>query len=357
MDRNITEVFSELGRRLEKAFGETVGDVARAARNIARDMLAPEALAEWLVLYPALPVSEPRNVLIIMAGNIPFVGMHDLVCVLAAGHRAIVKPSHKDFTPMSWVVSQLLDIAPWLPVSLMTDDSPAPDAVIAMGGDDAVAAIGQRWAGVPMLLRGNRSSLAVLSGDESRQELEGLADDVLLYSGLGCRNVSLVFVPRDYDFVPLQNIISQRENTIQLKYRNNYRQARAMLSMGGVPHLDCGACLLVGESDFSIQPSILNYAFYDDLYEVKVWMAQHDSRIQCVAAAPCLLEAPHAADDYQHAADDACRHAVHDAAQRLVACSSLSRLHPRAVPLGDTQHPRLDDYPDGRDTMQFLMTI
>jgi hypothetical protein len=322
MNRGMVEILSELGRRLN-GFGE--GNTRLAATNLAHDMLSPKALSEWCALYPALPVASPRRVLIIMAGNIPLVGVHDLVCVLAAGHRAIVKPSSKDFENMSWVVGQLLDIEPGLPVELLSADSPAPDAVIAMGGNDAVAAIAEAYRNIPMLMRGHRSSLAILSGAESADELAGLADDVLSFSGLGCRNVSLVFVPRKYDFSELQYAISQRVNSLEVKYRNNLKQARAMLRMTGVPHLDCEACILVENRDFSATPSILNYAHYDTLHEVTDWIIEHDTEIQCVSTN--------------------CRPPIVD--------NQLNR----AVKLGKTQHPHLEDYPDGRDTMQFLMTI
>jgi hypothetical protein len=337
------EVLVELGRRMSSlaASGLTDGrqsdktspgfgptDSARAARNIAADMLTPEALSEWLALYPALPVARPRNVLRIMAGNIPFVGMQDLVCVLAAGHCAIVKPSSKDFENMSWVVRQLLDIAPDLPLSLLSGSSSTPDAVIAMGSDDTVAAISEKYVGIPMLLRGNRSSLAILSGDETDGELAGLADDVLSYSGLGCRNVSLVFVPRGYDFSRLQSAMARRADTLDPGFTGNYRQARAMLRMSATPHIDTGSALLVEVTespDFPARPSILHYVHYDTPEDVKEWIARHVPEIQCVAT------------DFR--------------------LSTFDFQLPGTVPLGQTQRPRLVDYPDGRDTMQFLETI
>ncbi len=300
----------------------TTTDIRRAARNIASAMLSREALTEWLARYPALPVADPWNVLIIMAGNIPFVGMQDLICVLAAGHRAMVKPSSKDAVLMSWVVSQLLDIAPDLPVTIIQEFSATPDATIAMGGNEAVAAIREKYAGVPMLLRGNRSSLAVLDGTESAGELAGLADDVLSYSGLGCRNVSLLFVPRGYDFAKLQNALLQRETTLNLKYRNNYRQAHAMLRMNGTPHIDAGSCLLVEDKYFPANISILNYAFYNTIHEVEDWINSHVDEIQCIATN---------INNYQ-----------------------LSIIN---YQLGKTQRPGLTDYPDGRDTMKFLLSL
>ena len=341
---SMIEILAELGRRLgdnceSAAHGGglpdsvmecavagnpwfTAVDVRRAARNIASDMLSREALSKWLSRYPALPVPDPKNVLIIMAGNIPFVGMQDLICVLAAGHRAIVKPSSKDSVLMSWVVSQLLDIAPGVPVTIIRELSIISDAVIAMGGNEAVAAIREKYAGVPMLLRGNRSSLAVLDGTESAVELAALADDVLSYSGLGCRNVSLLFVPRGYDFAKLQNALSQREMALNLKYRNNYCQARAMLRMNGTPHIDAGSCLLIEEKDFPANISVVNYVFYDTLHEVKDWVDGHTAEIQYIATN---------INNYQ-----------------------LSIIN---YQLGQAQHPSIADYPDRRDTMKFLLSL
>jgi hypothetical protein len=174
-----------------------------------------------------------------------------------------------------------------------------------------------------MLLRGNRSSAAVLSGGEDADELASLADDVLLYSGLGCRSVSLLFVPRGYDFGPLQSVMSGRIGSLAPNHRNNYRQARAMTVMSGAAHIDAGAVLLVdtgAEPDFSPRPGVLHYAYYNDPAEVAVWIDAHDDTIQCIA-------------------------------------SNLPFPHSRTVPFGQTQHPGLADYPDGLDTIKFLETI
>lgn len=361
---------------VDRAAGENPwffpAEIRRAAANLASDMLSPRALSEWLARYPALPVDAPKSVLVVMAGNIPFVGVHDLVCVVASGHRALVKPSSKDAVLMSWVVGELLDIDPGLlltlvpadygrelstgknvhisadslaaardatfamdgdgaaipgPHAVITMDSNnmavlPPDAVIAMGSDDAVGALREKYAGIPMLLRGNRSSLAVLDGTETPRQLAALADDVLSFSGLGCRNVSLVFAPRGYDFRKFQHVLYQYESELNLKHRNNYRQARALLKMNAVSHIDCHSCLLVEDRDFSNNVSVLNYAFYDTLSKVTDWINDHDGAVQCVACPP-----------------------------------SFKSCHPRAVAPGQTQRPSLGDYPDGRDTMEFLSSL
>ncbi len=322
----MTEVLTELGRRIELRIAncELRGEGAAAARNVARDMLSREALVAWLGRYEGLPVARPRDVLIVMAGNVPFVGMHDLVCVLAAGHRAVVKPSSKDRHNMEWVVAQLLDIDPRAPVSTLSGEC-APDAVIAMGGDDAIAAIAAHHPGIPTLLRGNRSSLAVLTGDETAADLEGLADDMVLYSGLGCRSVSLVWVPRGYDLGPLGEVLRRREQTLGTEWKQSLRQTRALMRMTGTPHTDVGTALLTENRDFPSQPGVVNYAFYDDPHEAVEWIMEHEEEIQCVATSHFQL--------------------------------STFNFQLRAVRLGQTQHPRLEDYPDGRDTMQFLSEI
>jgi hypothetical protein len=199
-----------------------------------------------------------------------------------------------------------------------------------MGNDDTARTLGEKFAGIPTLLRGNRSSPAVLSGDETTAQLNGLADDVLMFSGLGCRNVSMVFVPRDYDFSELRHILAAREADLDRRRSNNLRHSRAMLRMTGATHIDAGAVLLVEARDFSASPGVLNYTFYDSPAEVDGWLAAHSAGIQCVACSPGGGE---------------------------LRIALRSGFHLRTVALGQTQHPRLDDYPDGVDTMKFLTTI
>ncbi len=334
MEQKITGIFSELGRRLA-LFGtdactrDTVrraalanpwflpAEIERAARNIAECMLSANALQTWLSACSGIPVDKPKNVLIIMAGNIPFVGFHDLLCVLAAGHCAAVKPSSKDSMLMSYIVSELLGIAPGLPVSVYAG-SETPDAVIAMGGDNTAMALRERYREIPVLLRGSRWSTAVLDGTETREELAGLSGDIMSYSGLGCRNVSLVFVPRNYDIHTLQNVLSANAAEMNPKYLNNYRQVKALLELNGQAFVDCGINVLVEGCEFPTTVSRINYSFYDNPSEAADWISAHDGEIQCVAG---------------------------------------KIAHPRATCFGETQRPSLTDYPDGRDTMEFLAGI
>lgn len=318
------KLFCALGRRLEALKPETEvvrqaaaenpwfspREICRAAGALAERMLVRERLTEWLARYPALPAAVERRVRIVMAGNIPMVGFFDLLCVLAAGHRAVVKYSGKDRTMMRWVAGQLLEMEPELP--LEEERGQETDAVIATGGENANRYFRTQYAGLPTLLRGSRQSVAVLAGDERPDELAGLADDLFAYSGLGCRNVSLLFVPRG--FVPTLTVPPMNE-----AYRSNYRQQKALLTVAGRSFTDLGGALLLEQSTFPAALSTIALATYDDLSEVERWIAEHDTEIQCVVS-------------------------------RCIG-------HSRRVDFGRAQSPGLTDYPDAADVMEFLSKI
>jgi len=318
------ELFSELGNRLRN-FGDdpytqriieracranawfSPASVRRAAAALADEMLRPDRLAEWLGRY-SVPVAAPRRVLVAMAGNIPLVGFFDLLCVVAAGHRCLVKPSAKDTVLMEHLLAQLHAIDPSVPLSRYDGKEPV-EAVIATGSDNAVRYFRARYAGIPMLLRGHRQSVAVLSGRETREQLAGLSDDIWAYSGLGCRNVSMLWLPEDYE--PALEMPSVGE-----KYRNNYRQERALLQMSGRPFVDLGAAVAVEQREFPVALSRLAYARYRTLQEVETWLDARDDELQCVVSAYIR--------------------------------------HDRRVAFGRAQSPGLTDWPDDRDVLAFL---
>ncbi len=322
-------IFTELGERLA-TFGEdaasravieraetengwfTEADVRYAVRAICEDMLCREKLEPWLSSYglPETAPAEPKYVAIIMAGNIPLVGFFDLLCVVASGNHAAVKMSGKDRVLMSYVVEQLRDIEPEILLSEYADE--VVDAVIATGSDNANRYFRSRFADVPSLLRGNRHSVAVLTGDESAEQLRALSEDIYRYSGLGCRNVSLIFAPKGCE-------IELAECDVCPKYANNLRQTRALLAMGGVEYRESGCSLLVEGAEFSAQLSRINVVRYGSLAEVCAWLESHEEELQCVVS------------DFVE--------------------------HSRRVDFGSAQRPALTDYPDDRDVMRFLLDI
>lgn len=287
------------------------GDVRRAVGALVDEMLQPDKLAQWLARYPALPVTAPRNVLVVMAGNIPLVGFFDLLCTLAAGHRCTVKPSSKDTALMEYVVGLLRGIDPAVPVRFH-DGTESVEAVIATGSNNAVRYFQSRYAGIPALLRGSRQSVAVLSGNETPRQIEGLCDDIWAYSGLGCRNVSLVFTPEGYE-------AKLHIKQVNSKYRSNYIQQKALLVMQRVPFVDLGGAVLVEQREFPEALSRIAVSRYRSLEEVSEWLALHDGELQCVVS-ECIT-------------------------------------HGRRVGFGKSQTPTLFDYPDDRDVMEWLATI
>ena len=329
--KSTVEIFSELGARLAE-FGSdeashsaivravaanewfTVSDIRYAVEAVRREMLDANKVSEWLSHYPSAGQLEPKRVAIIMAGNLPLVGFFDLMCVIANGDIPCVKPSSKDRALEEYIEQLLRDIEPALRIERYKEGADY-DAVIATGGDSANLYFRSAFADTPALLRGSRHSVAVLSGEESVFDMQRLADDVFIHSGLGCRNVSLMFVPKDY-------YLELPTRKMGRAYHNNYLQCRALLKMHGAKFADLGEAMIayLRVAEFPRFLSQINVVMYDSLEEVQQWLAMHDEELQCVV-------------------------------------SAIEGLHSRQVPIGRAQSPTLFDYADERDTMQFLASI
>lgn len=320
-------LFSELGVRLRR-FGEDIRsrqaieracrangwfspeEIRRAVMALIQRMLQPELLAAWLAHYPA-PAVAPQRVLVVMAGNIPLVGFFDLLCVIASGNRCLIKPSAKDTVLMEYLVELLREIDPRVPLAFY-DGQEVIDAVIATGSDNAARYFRTLYTGIPALLRGHRQSVAVLSGTETEAQMEGLADDIWAYSGLGCRNVSMILAPESLK-------VRLRMKAVNYKYINNYKQEKVLLAMTGQPYEDLGGALLVEQREFPVSLSRIALWRYRTMDEVRSWLAEHDAELQCVV--------------------------------------SESVTHGRRVGFGEAQFPSLTDYPDERDVMAFLVGL
>ena len=329
--KSTIQIFSELGARLAgfgsdevsrsvlaRAVAEnewfSVSDIRYAIEAVRREMLDAERVERWLSRYPLAGNSDSKRVAVIMAGNIPLVGFFDLMCVLSSGHVPFVKSSSKDSVLEEYVEQLLRDIEPALRIEKYVEGADY-DAVIATGGDSANLYFRTAFAGVPRLLRGSRHSVAVLSGKESKKQIARLADDIFIHSGLGCRNVSLVFVPKGYKLtLPTRKMCRA--------YHNNYLQCRALLTMQGVDFIDLGEAVMLKpvQTEFPRFLSQINVVEYADLDDVKQWLAANDEALQCVV-------------------------------------SDILGLHSRCVEIGQAQSPTLFDYADERDTMQFLAEI
>lgn len=269
--------------------------------------LVKEKLDSWVTRYN-LSLSVPRKVGVVMAGNIPLVGFHDLLCVLVCGHRLAAKLSSQDQVLMGYVVEQLIKIEPRFSeqVSFVERLNDA-EAVIATGSDNTARYFEFYFRNIPHIIRKNRSSIALINGLETDEQLIALGNDVFSYFGLGCRNVSKLFVPAGYDFVRLLGLWETYQDVFNHhKYANNYEYNKSILLVNRTPHLDNGFLLLT-ENTALVSPISVVY------YEAGVPDLNSD-KIQCIVG-----------DGH--------------------------------VPFGKTQEPELTDYADNVDTLKFLTAL
>ena len=291
----------------------------RLALSGIQQNLTKENLNQWTSQYDFSHVS-PKAVGLVLAGNIPLVGFHDLLAVLISGHRAIVKLSSKDSKLITFLLEKLFIIEPDLRASVTIQQQALAgfDAVIATGSDNTARHFEYYFRNVPNIVRRNRTSCAILTGKESQVELQRLGEDIFSYFGLGCRNVSKLFVPDSYDVTNLFQAWNDFEPIIHHhKYVNNYDYQKSILLVNKETFLDNGFVLLQ-ESERLVSPiAVLYHQRYTSLEEITNQLKVVEEKIQCVVG-----HAP-----------------------------------PATIPFGQAQHPALWDYADGVDTMAFLTSL
>ena len=274
-------------------------------------------LLEWVSNYSFIN-KDVKSILIIMAGNIPFVGLHDLICVLISGNKAIVKISSKDNILIETLINNLILLEPKMKdFILITKDVVKAnfDAIIATGSDNSSKYFDYYFKSTNSIIRKNRRSIAILDGTESNLELNGLADDVFLYFGLGCRSVSKLFLPVNYDLDKLFKALFKYSDVINhQKYSNNYDYNKTIYLMNKENILDNGFILL--KEDISIQSpiSMLFYEFYNSRSELDKYINDNSNLFQCI-------------------------------------------ISKNDIDFGQSQFPKLDDYADNIDTLEFLSKL
>jgi hypothetical protein len=284
--------------------------------------LKKSSLDKWLELYDMEDNPAPiRTIAVIMAGNIPLVGFHDFLSVLISGHKIQIKLSSNDchFIPMiaRFLKTQNLDFKN--KIEIVDKELSEYDAVIATGSDNTSRYFDYYFGKYPNIIRHNRNSVAVLTGNESPKELVNLGDDIFQYFGLGCRNVSKIYVPRDYDFDKLfKALYDFKDLTNNQRYMNNFDYNKAVFLMSQSKNmLENGFVLLKEDQNFSSPIATVFYEFYDSQEELQEHLEQNKDRIQCVVGGE--------ASPY--------------------------------INFGLAQKPSLEDYADGIDTINFLKNL
>jgi hypothetical protein len=283
------------------------------------EALTLENLDKWLSVYN-FTETEPKSVGLILAGNIPLVGFHDFLSVLVSGHKAAIKTSSNDQHLLPFLAKYLIEVEPSLEKRIeFVEKLENFDAVIATGSNNTARYFEYYFKDKPSIIRKNRNSVAVLDGNESEQDLIALGKDIFTYFGLGCRNVSKLFVPKGYDFEKFfKGMYEYREIINNQKYINNYDYNKAVFLMSNFLVLDNGFLVLKEDNSYSSPISSIFYEYYTDLQDIKSAINQDAEQIQCVVS---------------------------------------NNLIENSVAFGQTQHPQLWDYADNVDTISFLNKI
>jgi len=292
-----------------------------AAGNIAKHFLNKPKVENWISSYKIDTVA-PKKIGIVMAGNIPLVGFHDFLCVFISGHKAIIKASSKDEVLIKHLAQKLIEWSVRTPseekgsneMIVFQEMLKNCDAYIATGSNNSARYFEYYFKKYPHIIRRNRTSVAILDGNESAKQLEELADDVHLYFGMGCRNVTKIFVPKDYDFIPLLTAFKKYDHfKDHNKYKNNYDYNLALHILNGKFYMANESLILLENPSIFSPISQLNYEFYTDKNSV-------EESLRSLEYLQCTVGHGH-------------------------------------IPFGQVQLPSLSDYADGIDTINFLTKL
>ena len=282
------------------------------------DVLRRDNMVNWLSAYPQ-PEWNNQTVGLVLAGNLPLVGFHDVICVLLSGQKAAIKLSSKDKILIPALINILQSKFPEIKerVRFVSDQLGSVDKVIATGSNNSSRYFSYYFKNIPHIIRKNRNSVAVLTGDEGDEQLAGLADDICLYFGLGCRSVSKKKKKKNYNFDVLFGALYKYKDIIHHNgYANNYDYNKAIFLMNQEPLLDNGFLILKEDNRISSPIACLYYSYYDDFLEVEQTIGFNREDIQCVVSSR---------DENNH------------------------------VFFGQAQYPQLHDYADNIDTMNLLL--
>lgn len=290
--------------------------IETAVNNIATHFLDEKLLNEWVTSYNIKdnPVKE-KNIGVVMAGNIPLVGFHDFLCVFITGNKQTIKASAKDSLLIKHIVDKMIEWEAGLVNYVRFDENlKGCDAYIATGSNNSSRYFDYYFGKYPNIIRRNRTSVAILKGDESEQDLANLSDDIQIYFGLGCRNITKLYVPDGYDFMPMLEALKKYAFYFEFhKYKHNYDYQLAILMMGRKFYMTNGSIILTENESIFSPVSQVNYEFYNDKDYLIEYLKSNES-IQCIVGEGYLN-------------------------------------------FGSAQKPSLKDYADGIDTMKFILEL
>ncbi len=284
------------------------------------ETLTNNKLEQWLSEYD-LPANTSKKVALILAGNIPLVGFHDFLSVLLTGHYVMVKTSSNDQHLLPFLAKYLIAVAPELEnhITFVNGKLESFDAVIATGSNNTSRYFEYYFKDKPSIIRKSRNSIAVLTGEESKEELTALGEDIFRYFGLGCRNVSKLFVPKGYSFDAFFNAIFSFQEVIHYeKYANNYDYNKAVFLMSNFKLLDNGFLTLKEDRSHASPISSVFYEYYEDLSELQSRLLAENEVLQCIVTNAAIEN---------------------------------------KITFGETQKPQLWNYADNIDTISFLLNI
>ena len=292
----------------------TKESIRKALKGLSA-FLSRDVLTKWTSAYNLTNASE-KTVAVVMAGNIPLVGFHDLLSVLIAGHKVQIKLSSKDSVLVTFIVQKLLQVEPRFQQKIaIVEQLKNFDAVISTGSDNSARYFEFYFSKYPHIIRRNRTSCAILTGFESDEELITLGKDVFTYFGLGCRNVSKLYVPAGFDFQKLLRLWEPYSDVLQHhKYHNNYDYQKSILLVNRQTFLDSGFILLQENQKLVSPIAVLYYEYYDAWETLLKRLDEQRDKLQCIVG------------NVEHA----------------------------DVKIGHAQSPRVDDYADRIDTLSFL---
>lgn len=288
------------------------------------EALSQNNLEKWVSQYSDdhFEAKNPKNVAVIMAGNIPLVGFHDFLSILLSGHNVLAKPSTDDDKLLPFIAQILVAIDKRFAerINLATGQLKEFDAVIATGSDNSARYFEHYFGKYPNLIRKNRTSVAVLTGNESEEELRELGKDVFQYFGLGCRNVSKLFLPEGYDIDKVFKAFFNFSHVIDnKKYSNNFDYNRAIFLMERHEFLENGFVIIKENKDLHAPASVVYRETYNSIDELNQKLSEMEDQLQCIVSQDENVN--------------------------------------NSLPMGTAQHPNLWDYADKVDTISFLKSL